>query len=114
MEKLIDSYLEELYNKPEFIRIIELKKLIDEKYKKEIISLKTKESLYLDSLRYSNNDNKLKEDYNNAKIKLYSMPEVKEYLKCELIINECLDNDLNDIKKEISNKFRLSTSYFKK
>jgi len=109
MDELINEYLNELYNISEFKRLIELKNLIDIKYKNEIISLKTNESLYNEALKYSNyypNIDNLKNNYIKSKANLYSKDEVKEYFDLERKINEYINNDIDDIKKNISNKFK--------
>ena len=82
----------------------ELKELIDQKYVKEIISFKTKESLYLESKdnKYYPDKDKIKLDYMNAKSNLYNKEEVREYLDLQSKLNDILDNDFKEIKKSIS------------
>ena len=110
---LEEKYINELYSLKEFRRLLELKDIINNKYKKEIISFKTNESMY--------NEAKLKgyltEDITNsfirAKTNLYQMEEVKEYFKLESFINKKLKDDFNDIKKSISNKFLTQNEFLK-
>lgn len=98
------KYFDELKNTKEFKRLLELKKIIDEKYIKEIISFKTKESLYLESKdnKYYPDKDKIKLDYMNAKANLYNKEEVREYLLLQEKLNDILDNDFKEIKKSIS------------
>ena len=98
------KYFDELKNTKEFKRLLELKKIIDEKYIKEIISFKTKESLYLESKdnKYYPDKDKIKLDYMNAKTNLYNKEEVREYLLLQEKLNDILDNDFKEIKKSIS------------
>ena len=107
MEDLVSLYIDELKEKEDFKRLLELKRIIDKKYSNLIIALKTKESIYLDSLyKPSHYDEvKVKKEFIEAKTNLYSKEEVKEYFSLERKINNLLDNDLNDIKESISNKF---------
>ena len=106
--ELSDKYIEELKNTKEFIRLLELKKIIDEKYKLLIVSLRTKESYYLESLEKDYLDNKKAlNEYMEVKSKLYSKEEVKEYLTLEKKISKIITDDFNDIKKSISNKFNI-------
>ena len=106
--ELANKYIEELKSTTEFKRLLELKKIIDDKYKLLIVSLRTKESYYLESLdkEYLDKDKCLNE-YKEAKAKLYSKEEVKEYLLLERQISNMISNDFNEIKESISNKFVL-------
>lgn len=107
MYELAIEYVEKLKNKEEFKRLIELKKIIDSKYSKLIISLKNKEAKYHEALEYPNyyDLSTIQSEFSIAKAELYSKPEVKEYFKLEGIINDLLSDDINDLKASISNKF---------
>ena len=50
--ELVDEYLNELYESLEFKRLLELKNLIDDKYKLEILNFKTAEDKYNEALKY--------------------------------------------------------------
>lgn len=105
---LATKYIEELKETNEFKRLLELKKIIDDKYKLLIVSLRTKESYYLESLDKEYLDkNKCLIEYKEAKAKLYSKEEVKEYLSLEKKISNMISSDFNEIKESISNKFEL-------
>ena len=68
----------------------------------EIISFKTLESKYLDASKnkdYYPNFNQIKTDFINAKAKLYSHEEVKEYFDLEVKFNVMLA-DVNKIIAE--------------
>jgi len=108
MEDLANIYLIELENKEEFKRLLFLKKEIEKKYSNLIIAMKTKEAIYLeakDKKDYYDLE-KAKKEFSIAKVNLYSKEEVKEYFLLENKINRMLDEDFNDIKKSISNKFK--------
>ena len=113
MEELVNEYLNELFEKEEFKRLIELKKIIDTNYKKEIISFKTNESIYNEALEhnYGNNIEELRKNYINSKANLYSKKEVKEYFELERKLNEYLEKDFDDIKGSISNKLKNHYSF---
>ncbi len=104
MQDLIDEYILELKNDNDFIELKKLKKIIDEKYFKEIMSFKTKESIYNDAIKngsYYNDIDSIRNDFINAKANLYKKEEVKEYFRLEKIIQNKLNNDLNIIKDSL-------------
>ncbi len=105
------DYFNELKNLPEFKRLIELKQIIDTKYKNEIIAFKTKESLYLESLKndYYPDKDKIKKDFILAKSNLYKKEEVKEYFDIQNKLDLLLKNDFIDIRENIS--IELSKKY---
>lgn len=107
MEDLALNYLIELENKEEFIELLNLKKEIEKKYGNLIISMKTKEAIYLEALDKKEHYDleKVKKEFIEAKTNLYSKEEVKRYFLLENRINQILNNDFNEIKKSISNKF---------
>ncbi len=98
------EYFNELKETEEFKRLIELKKIIDDKYKNEIISFRTNESLYLESKdnKYYLDKDIIKKRFIDSKTKLYSKEEVKEYFSLQNKLNEMLKNDFNEIKQNIS------------
>ena len=115
MYELIDKYADELFNTPDFKRLMELKKIIDTSYSSLIISFKTAESKYEDMKQYGSYApglDRLKKDFINAKANLYSKPEVVEYFDLERKIQAMLNNDINEIKESVSNKFKKSGSFF--
>ena len=105
------DYFNELKNLPEFKRLIELKQIIDTKYKNEIIAFKTKESLYLESLKndYYLGKDKIKKDFILAKSNLYKKEEVKEYFDIQNKLDLILKNDFKDIRENMS--IELSKKY---
>ena len=109
MFDLIDKYCDELFLDEDFIRLMELKKIINDKYSKEIIAFKTNEAKYEELKSYGSYAiglNEAKERFINSKTKLYKEEEVSEYFKLEAKIQSRLDSDINSIKEEISNKFK--------
>ena len=108
IEDLVDIYFAELKENPDFIKLLSLKKEIDTKYHKEIMIFKTNESMYLDAKEKGYLTPKMKEDFIKSKTNLYEKEEVKEYFRLERKIDEILNEDFNDIKKSISNKFALN------
>ena len=112
--ELIDLYIDEIESSDDFKRLIELKNKINNDFKKEIISFKTLESKYLDASKnkdYYPNFNQIKTDFINAKAKLYSHEEVKEYFDLERKINDYINKDIDEIKSSISNKFKSSNMF---
>ncbi len=114
LNELTDLYIEELEQNDDFKRLLELKNIINNNYKKEIISFKTLESKYSDALKnkdYYPNFNQIKTDFINAKARLYSHDEVKEYFDLERKINDYINKDIDEIKSSISNKFKSSNMF---
>ena len=104
MENIVDDYVNDIITKEEFKRLLELKKLIDIKYRNEIISFKTLESKYLDASKYGAyypNLEDLRREFSAKKKELYSKVEVKEYLELERFINESINNDINELKEVV-------------
>ncbi len=108
MDSLIDSYVEELSSDDDVKRLVELKKIIDDKYKKEILLFKTQNDKYEEALKYPEyyDMSKIRGDLSKAKKELYSKDEVVEYIKLESAIQEKLDKDFSDIKRSISSKIQ--------
>ena len=108
MEDLALKYVDDIKNTKEFIRLIELKNIINKKYALLIISFKTKEAEYLEAKDRPEifNLEERKKAFIDAKAKLYSKDEVKEYFVLESKINVILENDMNELKESISNKFK--------
>lgn len=109
MNDLIELYIKELKDSYEFKRLLELKDIINNKYSKQIISLKTKEAKYLEAKEYKDyypNFIEIQNGFKEAKKELYSKEEVKEYFKLERMIQESLDKDINSLMESISNKFK--------
>lgn len=105
----LDNLISEIITSNDFIRLKELKKAIDEKYKKEIWSFKQAQSIYNDALpnkKYYKDFDKISLNLSNAKNILYSMPEVVEYKMLEEKINKMLINLSNDMTDVMSNKFK--------
>jgi hypothetical protein len=106
-----NKYVDIIVNTEEFKRLKELKIIIDNKYTKEIISFKRCEANYLEASlhkEYYSNYEEITRKLSEAKAILYNKEEVKEYLKLERVIQEMLNNDFNELKQAISNKFGTS------
>ena len=96
-----------IINTKEFKRLKELKKIIDEKYAKEIVSFKRCEANYLEASEhkeYYSNFNEIVKRLSEAKALLYSKEEVKEYILLERTVQEMLTEDFNELKQSISSK----------
>lgn len=109
MEDLADLYVKEFSETKEFKEIKELKKVIDEKYKKEIIQMKNLEQQYTEAKKYADyypQFSDLQKAFVLAKKELYEKPEVIRYFQLERQLQKELDEDMNDIKAIISNKFK--------
>ena len=57
MEELAIKYVDEIKNTPYFKLLLELKEIIDNNYKKEILAFKTANEKYLEASKYPNNYN---------------------------------------------------------
>lgn len=104
LDLLVDEYFNELINDDSFKELLELKKIINDKYQKLIVSFKTNESIYNEAKEKNYLTNEIRDNFKNSKINLYSKEEVKRYFELERIINLKLKNDFNEIKENISNK----------
>lgn len=107
----IEKYLTKLENEKEFIELLALKKEIDKKYGSLIVSMKNLEAKYLEMKEYEkfrNDINEYKLAFINSKKLLYSKEEVKRYFYLERRIQNMINEDINDLKKSISNKFSLT------
>lgn len=105
-----ELYVAKILEAPEFKRLLELKDIINQNYKKEIMLFKTKEALYLEASErkeYYPNFEEIKKAFIAAKADLYSKEEVSEYFKLERELQDMLNNDINELKQAISNKFTL-------
>ena len=105
-----ELYIAKILETPEFKRLLELKDIINQSYKKEIMLFKTKEALYLEASErkeYYPNFEEIKKAFIAAKADLYSKEEVSEYFKLERELQDMLNNDINELKQAISNKFTL-------
>lgn len=105
----LDNLIDEIVGSADFIRLKELKKIIDESYQKEILAFKRAESIYNEAYpnrKYYKDFDKLSANFSNAKAILYSKPEVKEYKALEGRLNSMLISLSNDIAVTMSNKFK--------
>ena len=102
-----DNYINELMKNDKFNDFLAIKKEIDKKYASLIIKFKNKEALYLEAKERPNvyNLEKAQLEYVEAKKELYSKAEVVRYFELEREIQNMLNDDLNEIKENISNKF---------
>lgn len=113
MEKLVENYVERITSTNEYKKLIELKKIINQKYKMQIIAFKNKEALYLEAkknIEYYNDFELIKKSFIDAKKNLYSKEEVKEYFTYERLIQNMLDEDMNDLKRSISDSFFINSN----
>ncbi len=102
MENIVDDYVKDITTKDEFKRLLELKRIIDAKYKNEIISFKTLESKYLEASKYGAyypNLENLRREFSLKKKELYSKEEVKKYFELERLINESINDDIKKLKE---------------
>jgi len=103
MNELIDEYIDEVKNTDYFKRLLELKEIIDNNYKKEILAFKTADERYLEASKYPNqyDMDSIKNNLIIAKKNLYSKSEVREYFEIENKIQDILISDFNRIKDSI-------------
>ena len=113
MDKIYDlaeEYANSIIESDDFKRYLELKEEIRKTLGMKIVAFKTKEAKYVEAKSYGNYHPDLKkyqEEFHIAKTNLYSHPLMVEYKELEHKIQAKLDEDLNDLKSTISNKFKL-------
>lgn len=108
---LAEEYAEDIIASKDFQRLLELKEEIKKNLSKKIISFKTAEAKYMEAKSYGNYHPNLKEyqeAFVSAKASLYSEALVKEYKELEQKLQERLNQDINDLKQSVSNKFKLN------
>ena len=114
MNKLYDlaeEYANSIIESEDFKRYIELKEEIKKTLGGKIIAFKTKEAKYIEAKSYGNYHPDLKKykyEFQKAKANLYNEPLMIEYKELELKIQGIINNDVNDLKSTISNKFNLN------
>lgn len=116
MEQLYDdaiAYANTIINSSEFKRMKELRGCIKTTLSGKIMAFKTAEAKFFEAKEYGTFHPDLKKYqqlYVEKKKNLYEDPMIIEYKKLERTIQKKLDDDLNDLKKSISNKFHLTKS----
>lgn len=108
---LADDYANDVINSPDFQRLLQVKKEIKKTLSGKIMAFKTAEAKYLEAKEYGKYHPNL-EEYKNkfveTKTKLFNESLVKEYKELESKIQDKLNQDINDLKKSVSNKFKLN------
>ena len=107
MEDLVKEYIDEIINSDDFKRLLKLKDMIHKEYAPLIISFKMKEAEYIEAKERPEifDLNQRQKEFSMAKANLYSKEYVKEYFMLEEKINKNINNDLDELKNLISNKF---------
>lgn len=108
---LAEEYANDFINSEDFKRLLELKEKIRKTLSGKIIAFKTKEAKYLEAKGYGGYHPNLKEyqlAFVEAKKSLYEEPLMVEYKRLESGLQKKLDMDMNDLKRVVSNKFKLS------
>ncbi|MDE6407652.1 MAG: YlbF family regulator [Anaeroplasmataceae bacterium] len=108
---LADDYAKEVINSPDFQRLLEVKEEIKKTLSGKIMAFKTAEAKYLEAKAYGKYHPDLEEykkRFIETKTRLFSESLVKEYKELETKIQEKLNQDINDLKKSVSNKFKLN------
>lgn len=108
---LADDYASDVINSPDFQRLLAVKEEIKKTLSGKIMAFKTAEAKYLEAKEYGKYHPNL-EEYKNkfieTKTKLFNESLVKEYKELESKIQDKLNQDINDLKKSVSNKFKLN------
>ncbi|MDE5547122.1 MAG: hypothetical protein K2I88_06630 [Anaeroplasmataceae bacterium] len=108
---LAEDYADKVINSPDFQRLLEVKEEIKRTLSGKIMAFKTAEAKYLEAKEYEKYHPDLEEykkRFLETKTKLFSESLVKEYKELETKIQEKLNQDINDLKKSVSNKFKLN------
>ena len=107
---MAEEYAESVIESEDFKKYLELKEEIRKTLGMKIVAFKTKEAKYIEAKSYGNYHPDLKryqEEFQKAKANLYNEPLMVEYKELEHKIQSKIDQDLNDLKGTISNKFTL-------
>lgn len=116
MEQLYNDaieYAQAIIESSDFKRMLELRECIKKTLAGKIMAFKTAEAKFLEAREYGLYHPDLKKyqkQYIEKKKSLYENPLIMEYKKLERSIQKKLDDDMDDLKKSISNKFHLSNS----
>lgn len=107
MFELAENYINQLEENEDFKVFLQLKKEIDNKYSILIIKFKNKEALYLEAKEkpYAYNLERAQNEFIEVKKELYSKEEIIKYFNLERKIQSLINEDINEIKENISNKF---------
>ena len=104
IEKTADLLIQELQNNDITKRLKELWSIIEVKYQNEIKSFKAKEQKFTEIKQYGvyhPDYEKAKKELHDARIKLDSLDEVKEYKRLEKELQKLLDMISDKIKGEL-------------
>lgn len=100
-KKITNDYLNYLNNDPDYLKLIELANVINNRYYYLINDFNIKKE-YLAKANYKYREyDKLKEDYRLAKIKLYSKEEVQKYLEIRRKVENKINIDLKEIYEKV-------------
>lgn len=100
-EKITNDYLNYLNNDPDYLKLIELANIINNKYYYLINDFNIKKEYLAKADNKYYDFDKLKEDYRLAKVKLYSKEEVQTYLEIRRKIENKINNDLKEIYEKV-------------
>lgn len=100
-EEIINKYLNDLDNNLLFKKVIELNKLIKEKYFYLLSEYELSKSNLEKANKYYSNYNDLKNKYQKAKTNLFSKEEVKEYFKIRNKLEDLINNDLKSVYEDV-------------
>ena len=103
-DELINEFIEEFEKDEDYLRLKELKKIIDDKYQKEIHDFKSSEAKFENIKqygKYSLDYEKLHQDYLNKKNILFNKEEVVLYKRLERSINQKLEQISKEMKDEL-------------
>lgn len=108
---LAEDYGNEIINSPDFQRLLVVKEEIKKNLSGKIMAFKTAEAKYLEAKEYGKyhpNLEEYKKKFVETKTNLFNESLVKEYKELESKIQARLNRDVNDLKKSVSNKFKLN------
>ncbi|MDE6660894.1 MAG: YlbF family regulator [Anaeroplasmataceae bacterium] len=108
---LAEDYAEEIINSADFKRLLEIREEIKKNLSGKIMAFKTAEAKYMEAKAYGKyhpNLEEYKSRFIETKTRLFSESLVQEYKELESKMQEKLNQDINDLKKSVSNKFKLN------
>lgn len=101
--------IDEIKKDPDYLRLLEVKKLIDTKYIQEIKDFREANDKYSEAKNYGKYHPDLKSrqlKLVETKTSLYSKEEVQEYFNLERLLNKELQSLTNDLTSTVSNKYK--------
>lgn len=113
--ELAEKYADTLIESVDFQSMLQIKEQIKKTLSGKIVAFKTAEAKYLEAKEYGKYHpdlEKYQKEFVEKKKSLYQEPLIQEYKELERRIQVKLDQDMDNLKQSISNKFNVTNSLF--